>query len=1029
MSITELAIKNNRVTLLVLVVLLLSGYQAFTRLPRAEDPGFIIRTAVVTTQFPGASPQRVEELVTDKIEKVVQELPELDSVTSTSRTGLSLIYVNIEEKYKDLDPIWDDLRRKIDAVRGDLPSGVVGPGVNTDFGDVYPIMLSITGDGYTYAELKTVADEVRDELLHIDEVAKVEIYGAQEERIFVEYNNARLAEVGLSPQQLKSILEARNIIQSGGTITSGGEDIVLEPTGNFESVEDLKRTLIQPPQRQEVVYLGDLAAVDRGYTDPPTNKMNTAGTDCIGLSISMIEGGNVISLGEKVKALVNRLPGIYPVGVDFHLDIFQPDLVDKKVNEFVENLLQAIAIVMLVMIFSLGLRTGMVVATLIPSTMLITLLLMQMLDIGLDQISIASLIIALGMLVDNAIVMSESIMVQMARGKERLRAAVDSAMELRIPLLTSSLTTAAAFLPIILAESGLGEYCASLFKVVTIALLVSWSLSITMMPLLCMLFIQVKARQESEAFQSNFYRSYRGVLTSALKHRWLSLGIIIAIFALAIFGFGFVESGFIPKNDSARMLADLDLPLGTAIEVTEAAVAEFEAHLKANYMADADHDEGFVGWTTYIGNKGGPRYRLAYEPKSKGAEHVSMILAATSRDFIIRTIPELEQYCTERFPSITTTWEAESLGGIVGKPVQVRISGEDIYTLFSLAETVKDRLRKTAGTKNIDDDWGPRTKKLLVDIHQARARRSGVTSQDVAVSLQSGLSGFATTEYREGDKVIPIVLRSVAADRQDIGKLEGLNVYVQTSGESVPLKQIADTKVVWEASKILRRDRIRTVTVTSDLQPGANAMAIGGKVGKWLIQEKQNWPAGYTYEVGGDFEESAEANQSLADKLPVAGFIILLLLVSQFNSIRRTAIILMTIPLGLIGVAIGLLVTGAQFEFFTMLGVISLAGIIINNAIVLIDRIAIEINDNGLEPAQAVVHAAQQRLRPILLTTGTTIGGLLPLWFFGGPLWESMAVAIIFGLLFATALTLGVVPILYSLFFNVTYKGFVYSGN
>jgi multidrug efflux pump subunit AcrB len=1027
MGITEIAIKNNRVTILVLVVLLISGFGSFTQLPRAEDPGFIIRTAVVTTQFPGASPQRMEELVTDRIEKAVQELPELDSVTSTSRTGLSTVNVNIQEKYKDLDPIWDELRRKIDAIRDDLPSGAVGPVVNTDFGDVYPIMLSITGDGYTYAELKTVADEVRDKLLRIDEVAKVEIYGAQQERIFVEYNNARLAEVGLSPQQLKSILEARNIIQSGGTVTSGGEDIVLEPTGNFESVKDLEQTLIQLPQQQEVVYLGDLANVYRGYVDPATNKMNTTSVSCLGLSISMIDGGNVILLGEKVRALLQRLPEIYPVGVDFHLDIFQPDLVNRKVNEFVENLLQAITIVMLVMIISLGVRTGLVVATLIPSTMLITLLVMDFFKIGLDQISIASLIIALGMLVDNAIVMSESIMVQMAAGKERLRAAVDSANELRVPLLTSSLTTAAAFLPIILAESGLGEYCASLFKVVTIALLISWGLSITMMPLLCMLFIKIKTKAKGDKYQSRFYQLYRRVLVKALQNRIVFLILIIAIFALAIFGFGFVDQGFIPKNDSARLLVDLDMPLGTAIEVTESVVAQFEKHLKENHMHNDEGQEGFVSWTTYIGSKGGPRYRLAYEPKTKGAEHVSMILSATSRQFIIDAIPVLEQYCTQQFPSMTTTWEAESLGGVGGKPVQVRLSGYDIFTLFSIADKVKSTLIETAGTKNVEDDWGPRTKKIIVNIHQPRARRAGVTSQDVAISLESGFSGFVTTEYREGDKIIPIVLRSVAADRQDIEKLAGLNVYAQSSGESVPLQQIADTRVAWESSKILRRDRNRTVTVQCDLEPGANAMAIGSDIGSWLAGEIATFPAGYTYEVGGDFEESAEANQSLMDKLPIAGFIILLLLVSQFNSIRRTAIILFTIPLGLIGVAIGLLLTGAQFEFFTMLGVISLAGIIINNAIVLIDRIGIEMNEFGLQPAKAVVHASQQRLRPILLTTATTIGGLLPLWFFGGPLWESMAVAIIFGLMFATALTLGVVPVLYSLLFNVSFKQFSYN--
>jgi multidrug efflux pump subunit AcrB len=487
-----------------------------------------------------------------------------------------------------------------------------------------------------------------------------------------------------------------------------------------------------------------------------------------------------------------------------------------------------------------------------------------------------------------------------------------------------------------------------------------------------------------------------------------------------------VDKGFIPKNDSPRLLAELDLPLGTAIGVTEAAMAQFEAYLLKEHMAGEAAGEGFLHWSTYIGSSGGPRYRLAYEPQSKGSEHVSMIFEATSRDWIDQTIPVLEQYCADNFPSMTATWKAESLGGVGGKPVEFRLSGKDIPTLFRLAGAVKARLRETTGTKNIEDDWGPRTKKMMVAINQPRARRAGVTSQDVAVSLQSGLSGFATTEYREGDQVIPIILRSVAADRQDIGKVESLNVFVQSTGEAVPLKQIADAEVVWEASRILRRDRYRTVTVSADLAPGANAMAIGNQVGAWLAAQRGQWPPGYGFEVGGDFEGSAEANQSLAEKLPIAGFIILLLLVSQFNSLRRTAIILFTIPLGLIGVTVGLLATGLQLEFFTMLGVISLAGIIINNAIVLIDRFKIEIEVNGLTPAQAVVHAAQQRLRPILLTTATTIGGLLPLWLFGGPLWESMAVAIIFGLLFATVLTLGVVPVLYSVLFRVNFSAYRY---
>lgn len=1026
MNITESAIKNNRVTALILLVVVLGGIGAYSSLPRAEDPGFIIRTALVMTHFPGASPERVELLVTDKLEKVIQEMPEIDFVTSESRTGMSYIYVNIQPRYKEMRPIWDDLRRKVEKARPDLPEGVIGPIVNDEFGDVFPIMLTITGDGFNYAELKEIADEVREEILRLDEVAKVEIYGAQEERIFVEYNNARLSEVGLSPGQLKGILERRNIVIPGGSITTQAEEIVLEPSGNYESVEDLKRTIIQLPGRPDVVYLEDLAHVSRGYVDPPTAKMRSVGGPCLGLSVSMREGGNVIVLGDQVREVVDRLNSVYPVGVDFDLVIFQPAFVNAKVNDFVGSLIQAIVIVMVVMLLTLGPRTGLVVAALIPTTMLLTFLLMSFFKIGLDQISIAALIIALGMLVDNAIVMSESIMVQIADGKERIRAAVDSAKELRIPLLISSLTTAAAFLPIFLAESTTGEYTASLFKVVTTALLCSWVLSLTMMPLLCMLFIKVKSSPEGGSYDTRFYRGYRGLLLRLLRRPILSIAGVAAVFALALFGMSFVPNIFFPESDTPRMLGDLDMPFGTAIERTESVIADIEGYLREEMSSDGSNSEGLTVWSTYIGTQGGPRYRLSYSPAHAGAEHASIIASATSREFLDEAIPKIEDYCAENYPELTTNLHAEALGPPVESPIQVRISGRDVGAIFSLADEVKAKLRSYNGTKNIEDDWGPRVKKLRVNINQARGRRAGVTSQDVAVSLQSGLSGIETTEYREDDEVIPITLRSVAGDRQDVGKLESLNIYSQATGRSVPLKQIADVEVAWEASKVLRRDRLRTVTVKCDLAPGVMASAINARLIPWLEEESKDWPFGTFYEMGGEIESSVEANQSIGAKLPIAFFIILILLITQFNSVRRTAIVLLTIPLGLIGVTFGLLVARSTFGFMTLLGVISLAGIIINNAIVLLDRIRIEITENGLAPARAVVESAQRRLRPILLTTATTMGGLLPLWFGGGPMWAPMAIAIIFGLAFATCLTLGVVPILYSFFFRVSFRGFQY---
>lgn len=1030
MNITRAAIQNNRVTVVALIVVFVAGLMSYLNLPRAEDPGFIVRTAQVITYFPGASPERVEQLVTDKLEKVIQEMPEIDFVTSQSKSGVSVVLVNILESYTDMRPIWDDLRRKVDRAAGELPDEAIGPFVNDEFGDVFGTIVTISGDGFSYAELKDIADECRNELLLIHEVAKVEIHGEQDERVFVEYNNARLAEFGLSPFQLKSILEARNIIIPGGQIYTDDEQIVLEPTGNFETLDDLRRTVITLPGRSQVVYLGDLANIHRGYVDPPKSLAHYKGTPCLALAINLREGGNIIDLGEQVLHQVEVFRENYPIGVEFDMVAFQPYYVDKKIKEFAGSLLQAVGIVLVVMLLFLGLRTGLVVASLIPMAMISALLLMSIFGIGLDQMSLASLIIALGMLVDNAIVMSESIMVQMAAGKRPVDAAIASANELRIPLLTSSLTTAAAFLPIFLAESSTGEYTAPLFKVVTITLLCSWLLSLTMTPLFCVRFLKVKQSPEGASYNTRFYRTYRGFLQTLLRHRALSILGILLVFVVAMFGFGFVPNLFFPPDDKPIASAELTLPVGTPLRKTEAMVEQIETFLQTDCTADsvAGRPEGLVDWAAFVG-EGAPRYFLSYGPEPPAPEYAYIILNATSKEVLEDdVIPRLARYCTDQFPDLTAKIKMRSLGPPVVDPVAVRISGKDINTLFTLSERVKDRLRKEPGITYIKDDWGVRSKKLVVDINQERAQRAGLSNRDIALSLQTILSGFQTSEFREDDEIIPIIMRSVAADRDDFGKLESHNIYVQATGRSVPLKQVADIDMVWQPSKVLRRDRLRTVTVQAGVAEDANAIAISGIVGDWLADESKSWNVGYRYELGGELETSGKANQSIGEKLPIAFLLIVLLLVTQFNSIRKPIIILLTIPLGLIGVVIGLLVTGSYMGFMTFLGIISLAGIVINNAIVLLDRIKIEQEENGHEAPRAIIEASQRRLRPILLTVATTVGGLLPLWFGAGPMWQPMAIALIFGLIFATVLTLGFVPVLYSILYRVSFRGFTYRG-
>jgi multidrug efflux pump subunit AcrB len=1022
---TEFAIRNNRITFVAMLVILVSGLTAYRGMPRSEDPGFIIRTAVVLTYFPGASPARVEQLVTDKLEKTIQEIPQIDFINSRSKTGLSVIYVNIREEFSQMRPIWDDLRRKVDKGRSEPPPGIIGPIVNDEFGDVFGIVMTVTGEGYSYAELKEIADDVRDELLRLPDAAEVDIYGAQEERVFVEYNNARLSELNMSAAQLEQILGSRNIIIPGGAIDLGPERIALEPSGNFESVDDVRRTVINLPGSSELIYLEDLVSIKRGYIDPPESRVRSTGEPALALAISMKDDGDIIALGAGVEALKARLESIYPIGVEFHLVAFQPRVVQKKVQDFVRSLAQAVGIVILVMLVSLGLRTGLVVASLIPAAIVTAFMVMGFFGMGINQMSLAALIIALGLLVDNAIVMAESIMVRMQEGEEPVRAAVESAAELRIPLLTSSLTTAAAFLPIYLAESSTGEYTAPIFEVVTITLLSSWVLALTLTPLLCVLVLKVKRRQTEGSFDSRFYRTYRGALIGVLEHPLLSLLGVGLIFFLAMQGFRLVPNIFFPSDDTPIFSAEFELPVGSRIQRTDEVVAAFEDYVATNYRKGPDDEEGVTNWGSFIGT-GAPRYILTYSPEQTTPEYAYLIMNATSRDYIDGIIPDLEEFCLERFPDLKVTIEPKLLGPPIEAPIQVRLSGNDASELFPIVDEVKEMLRAIPGAKDVRDDWGARVKKLVVDVNEARALRAGLTNQDVAISLQTLLSGWESTQYREDDKIIPVVLRSVAADRQDIGKLESMNIYSQATGRNVPLLQIADVELEWEPSVILRRDRLKTVTVSADVRRGVTPTEVTNKLIPMIDDAKRTWPFGYVYGMGGELEGSVKASQSIGAKLPIGFLIIVFLMVAQFNSIRRPIIILLTIPLGFVGVVIGLIVGQSYFGFMTLLGVISLAGIVINNAIVLLERIKLEIEETGLEPAQAVVEAAQRRLRPILLTTATTVGGLVPLWLGGGPMFEPMAIAILFGLLFATFLTLGVVPLLYSLFFRVRFKGFEY---
>jgi len=1020
-NLTAAAIERNRVTLTIVALLVIAGGFAIQNLPKAQDPGFTVRTAVITTRFPGASPERVELLVTDKIEKKIQEMPEIDSIVSESRSGISVIYADFKQSYKVMRPIFDDLRRKVRAVTPDLPRGAQTPEVNDEFGDVFGSVYTLSGDGFSYAELKTVVDELRDELLKEPDIAKVSIHGEQQEVIFVEYNNARLADLGLSPQQLSASLASVNILSSGGDIVSGRERIMLEPTGNFESVEDLRRTVILLPGGA-LVYLEDIVDVYRGYKDPPRSVSRVNGEPTLAFAISMREGGDILKLGERLNVLMPELLSRYPWGIKIDKVWFQADLVDNVVKAFSSSLLQAIAIVILIMIAFLGLRTGLVVGSLIPTTIVASFYAMQVFDITINRISLTALIIALGLLVDNAIVIVESILVRRENGQDAVSAAIDSGKELKNPLLISSLTTAAAFMPIAMAKSDVGEYTSDIFYVVTIALLSSWLLAMTFVPMLTTVTLKVTPtkKDDGEAFTGRWYAYYRKLLTLSLRCQYRFLAVIVLLFFIAIAGMGLVRQEFIAPSEDPVFSAKLELPLGTSIETSQEIIAEVDSFIEETYFSPATGKPRIRNWLTFIG-EGGPRFQLSLNPPNPNAANSFVIANTVTGEDVEEVIAGIENYVRERHPDLAAQVKRLENGPPVDYPIIVRIAGSDFDTLYSIADQVTGFLYSIPQVSDTRSSWGLQTKKLLVDVDQELARRSGVTSEDVAYSLQAGLTGIELTQYREGDELIPVTLRTIAADRQDFSKLDGLTVYSQVTGNNVPLKQVANVSLTFEPGIIERRDRDRTLSLNVQLLPEATAAEVVEVLVPWLEKAAKSWPAGHNFEIGGETEESGDANASIAAELPTAGMLILLLLVWQFNSLRKPVIILATIPLGLIGVTFGLLVANSSFGFFTILGLIALSGIIINNAIVLLDRIAIEIRDFGRSQADAVMTACQQRLRPILLTTATTVLGMTPLLWGDTAMFKPMAITIIFGLAFATALTLLVVPVLYSMFFRVSF--------
>lgn len=1014
MNLAQIAIKNSRITAAAILIIVALGVTTYLSYPSAEDPTITIRNASVTASYPGMSAERVEDLITEPLEAAMREIAEIDEIKSTSKTGSVKLELVIHDSVTNLDAVFQDIRNKADDVRTDLPAGTQGPYVDDEVGLTAVATVALWSDGFSLAEMRDVARDARDRLYTLKGIRKVEILGVQDERIYLEATPAKLSQLGVSPQEVFGALKQQNIIEPGGEILADGRAVLLEPSGNLKSVDELRAVVFRIPNSDRVLRLDEVMDIKRTYVDPP--KMPSFHNDrpAIILSVSTVEGTNNLEFGTRLTALLKDIEGELPIGYVLEYATFQPDLIEEAVQGAVSNVYQTLVIVLVVVMVFLGLRTGLIVGFFVPLTMLLGIILMRYFEIELQRMSIAAMIIALGLLVDNGIVVAEDIRVRLERGVDRMRAAAEAGGSLAVPLLTSSLTTIFAFLPMMLLEGNSGDYVRSLAQVVVILLLVSWFLSMTVTPAMCAWFMKVTVTEnsgdEGASYDTPLYVAYRRVLELLLRWRITFLTALIGSLVLSVMLLGTVKTEFFPLGDRNQLLVYLDFEAGTDIRKTET-----EMRTLTHWLSDEEANPEVTSNTAYVGY-GGPRFFLALAPVDPDPHRAFVMVNTKSVDDVGLVIDRVNAFLDDNLPATRADAKRMWFGSTEPGMVQIRLIGPDSNLLANRAEKLIDAFHAVPGTVGIKQDWENKTLKLIVEVDQVRARRANVTSTDVAKSLNTTFAGVAVSDYREGDKIIPIVVRGDDSLRFSLSGLQRVQVYSSASNTFVSLGQVATVRGEWRFGRIKRRDQQRTLTVEAR-NPDLPAPKLLAAVMPTL--EKLDLPAGTRWEIGGEVEDQAEANEKLFGLLPMALAGIVVLLIGQFNSFRKGTIILATIPLILIGGTVGLIIMQAPYGFMVLLGFFSLAGILINNGIVLIDRIQTE-EAAGREPLDAVVTACLARLRPILMTTLTTVLGLVPLILFGGALFYGMASVIAFGLIFATVFTLGFVPVVYTLFFRIS---------
>ncbi|RBM76538.1 AcrB/AcrD/AcrF family protein [Vibrio paracholerae] len=1006
---------NNRViSWMVSLIFLIGGTAAFFNLGRLEDPAFTIKDAMVVTSYPGATPQQVEEEVTYPLEKAIQQLTYVDEVNSISSRGLSQITVKMKNNYgpDDLPQIWDELRRKVNDLKGALPPGVNPPLVIDDFGDVYGILLAVTGEGYSYKELLDYVDYLRRELELIDGVSKVSVSGQQQEQVFIEISMKRISTLGISPQTVFNLLSTQNLVSDAGAIRIGSEYIRIHPTGEFDDVEKLGDLILSERGAQGLIYLRDVAEVKRGYVEVPSNVITFNGKLALNVGVSFAQGVNVVEVGQRFDRRLAELKYQQPIGIDIAEVYSQPKEVDKSVSGFVVSLGQAVAIVIIVLLFFMGLRSGLLIGLILLLTVLGTFIFMQYFKIDLQRISLGALVIALGMLVDNAIVVVEGILIGTQKGRTRLQAATDIVTQTKWPLLGATVIAVTAFAPIGLSEDATGEYCGTLFTVLLISLMLSWFTAISLTPFFADLFFRGQkapaSGEESDPYQGFIFVVYRRFLEFCMKRAWLTMGVLVLGLAASLYGFTKVKQAFFPSSTTPMFMVDVWMPEGTDIRATDAILLELEKWLSAQESVDS---------VTTTAGKGLQRFMLTYSPEKSYAAYGEIITRVTDYQQLAALMARFRAHLDARYPQINYKLKQIELGPGGGAKIEARIVGSDPTVLRSIAAQVMDVMYADPGAYNIRHDWRERTKVLEPQFNESQARRYGITKADVDEFLAMSFSGKTIGVYRDGTTLMPIVARLPEEERVDIRNIEGMKIWSPALSEYIPLQQVTlGYEMRWEDPLIVRKNRKRILTVMADPD------LLGEETAATLQQRLQPQieaiplPPGYFLEWGGEYESSGDAKASLFKTMPLGYLFMFLITVFLFNSVKESLIVWLTVPLAVIGVTTGLLALNTPFGFMALLGFLSLSGMLLKNGIVLLDQIEIEMH-SGKDPYLAVVDASLSRVRPVCMAAVTTILGMIPLLpdiFF-----RPMAVTIMFGLGFATVLTLIVVPVLYRLFHHV----------